>query len=268
MNAGTDAEARLRLAEELAWEAGEVHRRYYRTLDPAAVELKGRRDPVTEADREAEAIIVRGLQAAHPRDAILAEEGGAHPGSSEYEWIVDPLDGTVNFSHGLPMHAVAIAVRRGRELLAAVVYAPQLGETYAATRGGGTTLNGQPVHVSHQEAVHEALLATGFGYRRQEVADNNVDHFNDLILRCRDLRRLGSAALDFALVASGRYDGYWELHLSPWDIAAGVLLVEEAGGVVCDLDGGQEMIERGHVLACNGVQLQAELGAILRSRRP
>jgi myo-inositol-1(or 4)-monophosphatase len=255
----------LAAAEELALRAGRIHRELFRTLDPHAVSLKGRRNPVTEADLRAEALLVEEIRRRYPRHSIVAEEGPGHQGDAEYRWHLDPLDGTVNFSHGLPLFAVSIAVARGPQLLAAALYAPILNELYLASHQGGATRNGRPLRVSRCNGLQEALMATGFCYERNEVADNNVDQFADLVLRCRDLRRLGSAGLDLALVAAGHYDAYWELHLSSWDMAAGLLLVTEAGGKVTDLSGGDQMLERGEVVASNGTALHQELRQALCS---
>jgi len=260
------ADRMLEVARELALAAGRVHLEHFRRFDPAEVKLKSRRNPVTAADLAAERVVVGGLEKAFPGHRIVAEEEGGREGAAEWTWYVDPLDGTVNFAHGLPIFAVSIAVCRGEEIVAGVVHAAALGETCEAARGGGARRNGRPLHVSRAAALRESLLATGFSYQRNEVADNNVAQFADLVLRCRDLRRLGSAALDLAFVAAGHYDAYWEPHLNAWDLAAGILLVQEAGGRVSDLAGGAAMLARGDVLASNGTALHEEL--LERVRRP
>jgi myo-inositol-1(or 4)-monophosphatase len=219
------------------------------------VKLKSRRNPVTEADVAAERLIVGELAKRYPDHRVLAEEEGGRAAESDWTWYVDPLDGTVNFAHGIPVFAVSIAVARKDELVAGVVHAVALGETYEATRGGGARRNGKPIHVSTTSELKEALLATGFAYARNELANDNVQAFSDLVLKCRDLRRLGSAAMDLAFVAAGHYDGYWEPHLNAWDLAAGILLVREAGGKVTDLEGGDAMLTRGSVMASNGTRL-------------
>ncbi len=263
-----DGSAVLDLAVELAHAAGEIQMRRFRSFDPREARLKGRRNPVTQSDVESEKRIVDGIRRAHPEARIVAEEGGVQDGSVDLEWIVDPLDGTVNYAHGLPVFAVSIAVlRRGRPLVS-VVHAPALRDTYTAVAGEGAFLNGEPIKVSGCPAIHEALLATGFSYHRNQVEDDNVGHFDDLILQCRDIRRMGSAALDLAWVAAGRYDAFWELYLSPWDIAAGIHLVDEAGGRVTDLQGGSEVLKVGHLLASNGSALHEELLQILGRRPP
>jgi myo-inositol-1(or 4)-monophosphatase len=263
----TSAESLLPAALEIALDAGRIHLGHWRTIDPGGVRLKGRRDPVTEADLAAEQLIVDAIARRFPGHRVVAEEGGERPGDAEFTWYVDPLDGTVNFAHGLPVFAVSIAVCRGTDILAGVVHAPALRETFEASRGGGARRNGRPIHVSATAGLREALLATGFAYKRNDVADNNVREFADLVLRCRDLRRLGSAAYDLACVAAGHYDAYWEPHLNAWDLAAGVLLVTEAGGRATDLAGGTEILARGDVLASNGTALHEELLARVRRVR-
>lgn len=254
-----DAETLLHAAREIALEAGRIHLDHWRTIDPGGVRLKGRRDPVTAADLAAEKRIVEAIARRFPGHRVVAEEGGGRSGGAELTWYVDPLDGTVNFAHGLPIFTVSIAVCRGAEILAGVVHAPALQETFEAARGGGARRNGRPLRVSATAGLRESLLATGFAYKRNDVADNNVREFADLVLRCRDLRRLGSAAYDLACVAAGHYDAYWELHLNAWDLAAGVLLVTEAGGRATDLAGGPDILARGDVLASNGTALHEEL---------
>jgi len=258
----------LDVARELALRAGEIHLAIWRTFDPADVQLKSRRNPVTEADLEAERWIVGELARRFPDHRVVAEEEGGRAAGGAYEWIVDPLDGTVNFAHGLPIFCVSIAVRRGAELLAGVVHAAALRETYEAQRGGGARRNGVTLHVSRTADLRDALLATGFAYRRNEVVENNVRPFADLILRCRDIRRTGSAALDLACVAAGHLDAYWEPYLNSWDIAAGALLVTESGGRVTDMTGGQDMLRRGDVLATNGTALHDTLLPVVRFQTP
>ena len=219
--------------------------------------LKGTRDPVTAADLAAERHIVERIRAAWPDTAIFAEEETRDAVGDGLTWYVDPIDGTVNFSQSLPMFAVSIALYRGDEPLVGVVHAPRLGETFAAGRGLGATLTSgrgddrteHPLQVSSKDALIDSVLATGFSYRRHEYNDSNVGHFNDFILDVRGLRRGGSAALDLAFTAAGRLDGYWEPHLNPFDVAAGALLVLEAGGVVTDMDGAPGWLHGGTIAA-------------------
>lgn len=259
----------LAIAQQLALEAGAdlLRRRAAASLAP---ESKGvRRELVTAADRAAEAIVVGGLLRAFPGHAVLAEEGGlsaagGRGSAAEWTWIVDPLDGTTNYVHGLPHFAVAIALARGSEPVLGVVHAPALGDTYCGARGLGATVQRadgtvQPLRVSRTADLADALLATGFSYVRNEPGrDDNSGHVAALLPHCRDLRRLGSAELDLCYVAAGTFDGYWELYLAPYDMAAGAVLVREAGGRVSDWTDGDSWLFGDRVLASNGA-LHGEL---------
>jgi myo-inositol-1(or 4)-monophosphatase len=228
------------LAERLARGAGDLLAAHYGTLRRVDARRKGgaRRDLVSKADLESERFLLDGIPG---EDDILAEEGSSRERGAARRWVVDPLDGTVNFLHGLPFWCVSIAVVEEGRLAAAVVHAPELRQTFVATAGGGCRLNGEPVEVSPTAELAESILATGFAYRRNELADNNFDNFTTLGLRSAGIRRMGSAALDLAYVACGRLDGFWELHLEAWDIAAGALLVREAGGEVTDFRGSEQL---------------------------
>jgi myo-inositol-1(or 4)-monophosphatase len=209
-------------------------------------------DLVTRFDREAEAIIVEGLRARYPHHRILAEEGGERPGQHDAPcWIIDPLDGTTNFAHGLPLFSVSIACVVDGLVRVGVVLAPAMGWRFAAVRGQGATLNGRTIGVSQTASLDAALLTTGFPYDRRTSPANNLAQFVAFKKRVRGIRRLGSAALDLSLVAAGRFDGYWEMKLKPWDIAAGTLICEEAGGYVTNWSGGPMDLYRGEVLATN-----------------
>jgi myo-inositol-1(or 4)-monophosphatase len=221
---------------------------------------------VTEMDARAEALIVERLRESFPDDAILAEERGGEPGRSGRRWIVDPLDGTTNYAHGVPVFAVSIALEEAGVVVLGIAYDPNLDELYAAERGRGAVLNDTPLAVSPRSALNESLLATGFPYDIRATDDNNLREYAALSLRARAVRRLGSAVLDLAWVACGRFDGYWELRLGPWDIAAGSLLVEEAGGRVTDLDGGPVILDAPRIVATNG-RVHAELLAALHEIR-
>jgi myo-inositol-1(or 4)-monophosphatase len=249
------------VAERLAVAAGEVllvHAERRSGRGVAATSKAVRRELVTEADRAAEEVVVGGLLAEFPTHAVLAEEGVRTPAGAisrpdaEWLWIVDPLDGTTNFVHGLPHFGVAIGLAwRGRPVLG-VVHAPALATTWAAVQGGGAVRNGEPIEVAGTVEVADALLATGFAYVRNEPGvDDNTGRFAAAVLACRDLRRLGSAEIDLCHVADGRFDGYWEMHLKPYDVAAGAVIVQEAGGVVTDLRGGDDWLFGEQVLAAN-----------------
>lgn len=245
-------------AIELAREAGEVVQRFQARLGGVRTEFKGRRELVTEADRAAEQVVVGGLRGSFPDHAILAEEGVATPAGradreSDYLWLVDPLDGTTNFVHALPFYCIALSLSYRDELLLGVVHAPALGDTYTAVRGGGASRNGTPIAVTTTEDLGDALVATGLSYRRNEPeCEDNIDRIARMAPLCRDLRRLGSAQLDLCMTASGTFDGYWEMYLQPYDVAAGGLIVREAGGRVTDLTGGDDWVAEGQILASNG----------------
>lgn len=239
-------------------------------------ESKGiRRELVTAADRAAERVVVGGLQRRFPGHAVLAEEGvlttqGKPSSESEWLWIVDPLDGTTNYVHGIPFYCVAIALAYRGDPVVGVVHAPALGETYAAARGAGATHRARDgrvrrLQVSATAAMPDALLATGFSYNRNEPGrDDNTRSVAHVLPRCRDLRRLGSAELDLCLVAAGVYDGYWERYLQPYDVAAGAVMVREAGGAISEFDGGGGWLFGDSVVATNG-HLHAELRQLLRA---
>ena len=235
---------------------------------PRPPRMKGLRDPVTDADLAAERLIVERLSGAYPEAAILAEEERRDEDVSGLVWYVDPLDGTVNFSQSLPFYAVSIALYDGSEPLVGVVHAPRLAETFSARRGGGASLNGRRLDVSRKERLIDSVLATGFCYRRHEIEDNNLDHFERLVLRVRGLRRAGSAALDLAYVAAGRLDGYWEPHLNSFDVAAGALLVREAGGTVTDMRGGADWLHGGNIAVAGPALHAALLAELAHGRLP
>jgi myo-inositol-1(or 4)-monophosphatase len=218
------------------------------------VEHKGDVNLVTEYDRRAESLITDALQEAFPDHHIYAEEGSdIGLQSSPYTWLVDPLDGTTNFAHGFPVFAVSIGLVHRAEGLAGVIYDPTRDELFTAGAGRGAHLNERPIEVSQVDSLDEALLATGFAYNREWAADHNIPYLDAFLRRSQGIRRAGAAALDLAYVACGRLDGHWEMHLHPWDVAAGILIVTEAGGRVTDLRGGHEFDQSGReIVASNG----------------
>lgn len=207
------------------------------------------RDLVTEWDMKSEELIRKVLEEHAPGIPVIGEEGGG-VATDEVCWLVDPIDGTVNFAHGLPLWCVSIAATKGNEILAGVVVAPLLGWWFEATAGGGARDANGPLHVSAIDRVDQALLATGFPY--EMTGDNNLDRWNHMMRTAGSCRRLGSAAIDLCLVAKGAFDGHWETRLQPWDLAAGVLIIREAGGIVTNLTGGPFDLADGAVLASNG----------------
>jgi myo-inositol-1(or 4)-monophosphatase len=248
----------LQIALDLACEAGALL--LERLERPREIAEKGRRaDIVTDADRASEALIVARLRRDYPNASILAEEGGAYSGTSGERWIVDPLDGTTNFAHAYPAFSVSIAYERDGELIAGVVFAPFLNECFAAERGAGARLGERRIAVSSIERAGDALLCTGF---KPSDYERNAAQFRAASERAQGVRRDGSAALDLAYVACGRFDGYWEYDLSPWDVAAGTLIVREAGGRVSQADGSPARLDAASVLATNG-HIHEELSTVL-----
>ncbi len=233
------------------------------------IEYKGEVDLVTEADRASEKLIVERLHARWPQHGIVAEEGTRSETGAEYRWYVDPLDGTTNFAHGYPVFCVSIALARSDgELQVGVLYDPTRDEMFAAERGRGAKLNGHPIHVSKTQTLAESVLGTGFPSHKRHK-NPNIFFYHQLTLRSHGVRRAGSAALDLANVACGRYDGFWEFNLNPWDTAAGVLLVLEAGGQVTRFDGSPFRLDSREVLASNGLihqELISEFEAIFAGR--
>lgn len=245
----------LAVAIEAARAGGEILRRWFgdSSLD---VRAKTENDFVTLADRESEQAVLAILGEKFPEHRILSEEAGYTGGeSSEFEWIVDPLDGTTNFLQGLPTYAVSIACQQGGRMRVAAILAPERGDLYTATLGGGAHRNGQPLRVSARHGLKGAFLATGYPFRAKSALDLYLRVFRDIFLEARAIRRCGAAALDLAYTAAGVFDGFFEFRLSAWDVAAGALLIEEAGGVVTDLDGGRDFLRTGNLLAgAPGVQ--------------
>ncbi len=217
-----------------------------------AVRFKGEVDLVTEVDERAEGVIGDVLRKAFPDYGMLAEEGGRLPGEGDSRWIVDPLDGTTNYAHGLPIFAVSIALERAGEVVLGVVYDPMREETYVAERGGGATLDGEPIRVSDTDEPIRALLVTGFPYDRDDM-QAAVELFGRLTVLTQGVRRLGSAALDLCYVAAGRVDAFYERGLHAWDVAAGSLILEEAGGTITDYQGRKLDLEGREVVASNGI---------------
>lgn len=242
----------LGLAIRLARAAGTIQRERFET----ELEIGSKRnaeDLVTDVDRACEAVIVDGLDRARPRDAILAEEGThREPPGAAWRWVIDPLDGTINYAHGYPCFGVSIAVESGQSTQIGVVYNPILDELYHAVRGAGAFRNETPIHVSREGDLARSLIATGFPYDRRQRPGEVLATVTRFLGAARGLRRDGSAALDLCAVACGRFDGYWELELKPWDVAAGNLIVEEAGGHCSDRRGERTNLRGGEVVASNG----------------
>lgn len=210
------------------------------------------RNLVSEIDKESEAKVIAAIRGRYPDHDILAEESGGHGKGSDYRWIIDPLDGTTNFLHGVPIFCVTIGIEERGEMVAGVTYDPNHDELFTAEQGAGAFLNGRRLAVTKAAAMTESLVVTGFPYDLADHPDRPLLHFDHFARAAQGIRRLGSAALDLAYVAAGRFDAYWEVSLSPWDMAAGIVIVKEAGGMVTDFTGGPVNIYRKHVLATNG----------------
>jgi myo-inositol-1(or 4)-monophosphatase len=256
-------------ASEIARRAGGLLLEYFHRGVQTEYKGVGTVDVVTEADRASEKLIVESLREAFPSHGIVGEEGSRSQSSNECLWYVDPLDGTTNFAHGFPVFCVSLGLARNNEVIAGVVFDPTRNELFAAERGSGATLNGEAIHVSKIKTLGESLLGTGFPSKKRHL-NPNIHFYHQLTLKSHGLRRAGSAALDLACVASGRYDGYWEFNLNAWDTSAGVLLVEEAGGKLTHVDGSRfDVAVSRDVLATNALihaELMSEMQAIMRGR--
>jgi myo-inositol-1(or 4)-monophosphatase len=240
----------LETSVEIAREAGGLLAKYFERR--VVFELKGEHDLVTEADRVSEQLVVERLRAHSPTHSIVAEEGGGYKGSSEYCWYVDPLDGTTNFAHGFPMYNVTMALEQSGQLIAGVIFDPERNEMFTAERGSGAYLNNRRIRVSKVDQIASTLVATGFPSQKRHQ-NVNVHFYYQLAMVTHGVRRAGSAALDLAYVASGRLDGFWEFGLNPWDMAAGILLITEAGGKCSDMKDGPVDLRGPHLLADNGL---------------
>jgi myo-inositol-1(or 4)-monophosphatase len=240
----------LNIAIKAARRAGNVINRATRNLDVVAVREKVANDYVSDVDHEAEQAIIRTLHEAYPDHSILAEESGAS-GTSEYQWVVDPLDGTANFLHGFPQYAVSIALIHKEVVTQAVIYDPGRNDLFTATRGRGAYLNDTRIRVSKRTQMKPSLIGTGFPFRQLEHVDAYLAMLRDVMHNSAGVRRAGSASLDLAYVAAGRLDGFWEIGLSKWDMAAGALLITEAGGLVGDLEGNAGFLDSGNIVGGN-----------------
>ena len=259
-----DSERDLKFSEKVARKAGKLLKENFDVS--RKVHYKGTVDLVTNFDRQSQGLICQELSSRFPGHDFLAEEGINEQRGSEYCWIIDPLDGTTNYAHHFPVFSVSIALEYRKEIILGVVYDPMRDEMFSAFKGGGAFLNGKKVKVSSINVLNQSLLATGFPYDIRETEVNNIDHFSNFALRTQAVRRCGSAALDLCYVGCSRFDGFWELKLHPWDVAAGSLIVQEAGGVVSDFKNGSLNIFGTEVLASNG-KIHEEMINVLRMGR-
>jgi len=247
-------------AVSAARKAGELLKSRLNT--PHSIDYKGVVNLVTEADRMSEALILDLIQRQFPDHSVLTEESPERERDSSYRWIIDPLDGTTNYAHGYPVFCVSIALEQDGNMIVGVVYHPMMDEMFVSEKGKGSWLNGQRIWVSDTSDLSRSLIATGFPYDVRESENNNLNYFNSMIMKAQAIRRAGAAALDMAYLAAGRFDGFWELKLMPWDTAAASLLVQEAGGSVTDLRGRNFSLTAPHVLASNGKIHQQMLSAL------
>ncbi|MBL7478986.1 inositol monophosphatase family protein [Legionella bononiensis] len=239
----------LNIAVSAARQAGEIIIRHMEQVDRLKITAKNSQEYFSEVDIKAEQTIINAIHKAYPKHGILAEESGFQEGDGESVWIIDPLDGTSNYLHGFPFFSVSIALKIKNRIEHGVIYDPLRHECYAASRGRGARLNDRRIRVSKQTLLSASLLGTGVPFRNLSLAQRYLPTFEALMGKCAGVRRTGSAALDLAYVASGRLDGFWELGLRPWDIAAGSLLIREAGGLISDIHGGEDFLQNGDVVA-------------------
>ena len=229
--------------------AGEECLAAQQKLTPEDVEFKNRKDLVTRVDRHVEAFLIREIRSQYPDHGVLGEETGRTGSGNEYLWIIDPIDGTTSFCHGQPFYSVSIALARKNEVVLGAVNAPVMNQLFLAEKGGGAELNGAPIRVSDTTDLTDSVMATGFACLRAGVQPDNLIHFNRIVPLLRDIRRFGSAAIDLCYVACGKLDGFWEMNLNIYDVAAGALIVREAGGCITDFNGRADYPENGIIAA-------------------
>lgn len=258
----------ITVAIEAALEAGKFLKENVGNIKHIDRKIGQETNLVTEIDKQSEQLIVKKIHSHFPSHSILGEESGASEDQSDYRWIIDPLDGTTNYTHGLPIYSVTIGVEYRGEIIAGVIYDPNAEELFSAEQGSGAYVNGKKIAVSSTDKLINSLIVTGFPYNVNENPDHVVQHFNNFLPAAQGIRRLGSAALDLAYVACGRFDGYWEVFLNPWDKAAGVLMVREAGGTVTNfVNEGRNMTFTPNTLATNG-KIHNQMLDILRTSLP
>jgi myo-inositol-1(or 4)-monophosphatase len=252
----------LNTAVKAARKAGSIITRASFDLDKLTIRSKQQHDFVSEVDHAAEEAIIEVLKDAYPDHGFLGEESGYKDRDAEYQWVIDPLDGTTNFLHGLPQYCVSIGLLHKGTPQQAVVFDPNRNELFTATRGVGAYLNDRRIRVSKTDKIDNALVGTGFPFRQIGDVDDYLRMLKNVMKATSGVRRPGAAALDLAWVACGRIDAFWERGLSPWDMAAGALLIREAGGLVADLDGGEDFLDKGHIVAANGKIFAAMLNLL------
>lgn len=257
----------LNIAINAARAAGSIITRHLDQLDRIKISTKNNNDYFTEVDIKAEQTIISTIRKAYPDHGIIAEESGVQDEDSDHVWIIDPLDGTNNYMHGYPFFAVSIALRVKNKIEQAVIYDPLRHECFTASRGGGAQLNDRRIRVSKQTQLNSALLGTGFTFRDPTIGERYLPTFEALFGNCAGIRRSGSAALDLCYVACGRVDGFWEFGLKPWDIAAASLIIREAGGLVGDMQGGENYFKTGNIVAGNPKIFKALLQTLMAANK-
>jgi myo-inositol-1(or 4)-monophosphatase len=256
----------LNIATQAALNAGKIINQYVDRLDTVKVNIKGYNDFVSNVDKKVEDAIIEILTKAYPDHNILAEESGDRLQSSDYCWIIDPIDGTTNFIHGFPQFAVSIALQYKNEIVVAVIYNPLTHELFTSMKGSGAHVNNKRIRISQPKTISRSLIGTGFPFKDDSEIDNYLDVFKEIIKQTSGIRRAGSAALDLAYVASGRLDGFWESGLKPWDMAAGILLIKESGGIVTDFSNNNNSLQNGQVIA-GGKLIHKTLSNIITKHR-
>jgi myo-inositol-1(or 4)-monophosphatase len=257
----------IEAAKQAALAAAEILIRHFKKLPEEAVRKKLKNDFLSFVDESSEKTIIDILLKHYPDHSILAEEGGVQKADSEYRWIIDPLDGTTNYIAGLPIFCISIALQKNEEIILGLIYDPIHDEMFHAEKGKGTFLNDSPIHVSSKASLSESFIATGFPFKAKHFLSDYQKIFAGLFKECIGIRRMGSAAIDLAYLAAGRFDGFWEIGLNPWDVAAGSLIVQEAGGKVTDFWGSNNFINNNYLLASNNL-IHKEMEKIIREVIP
>ncbi len=253
----------IALAKQAALAAGDVLLKHYGNIPDEMIRQKTENDFLSFVDEESEQVIIKTIRSRYPQHAFLAEEGGAIENESAYRWIIDPLDGTKNYLSGIPVFAVSIALEYDGKLVLGVIYEPLRNELFWAEKGKGAWLNDRPIRVSAKTKLSESLIATGFPFKAKQFLPEYLKAFEEIFTRCVGIRRAGAAAVDLAWLAAGRFDGFWELGLQPWDVAAGAVLIREAGGQISDFWGGEGFLFN-HYLTAGNSAIRKELTGILQ----
>jgi len=257
----------IEVAKKAAYAAGKILIENFRNLPKEAIRQKSRNDFLSFVDESSEKTIISMIHEKYPDHSILAEEGGASDRSTEYRWIIDPLDGTTNYITNIPIFCVSIALQKTDEIILGVIYDPIHDELFWAEKGKGAFINENPIKVSEAKNLSESFIATGFPFKAKKFIPNYLDSFEQIFSKCIGKRRMGSAAIDLAYVAAGRFDGFWELGLSPWDLAAGSIIIKEAGGKLTDFWNGSNYLNNNYLIATNG-KIHRELSDIIQSHFP